>query len=59
QLTASETGSGNSGGPVFDKEGKVIAIFAASVTSAEGARLTFAIPIKYGLDLMHLSPVIQ
>lgn len=59
QLTASETGAGNSGGPVFDKDGKVIAIFAASTTSAEGARITFAIPIKYGLDLMHLTPVIQ
>ncbi|MEM8886546.1 MAG: trypsin-like peptidase domain-containing protein [Bacteroidota bacterium] len=59
QLTASETGSGNSGGPVFDKDGKVIAIFAASTTSQEGARITFAIPIKYGLDLMHLNPVIQ
>lgn len=59
QLTASETGAGNSGGPVFDKDGKVIAIFAASVTSQEGARITFAIPIKYGLDLMHLNPVIQ
>ena len=59
QLTASETGAGNSGGPVFDKDGKVIAIFAASITSQEGARITFAIPIKYGLDLMHLTPVIQ
>lgn len=59
QLTASQTGSGNSGGPVFDKDGKVIAIFAASTTSQEGARITFAIPIKYGLDLMHLTPVIQ
>lgn len=59
QLTASQTGAGNSGGPVFDKDGKVIAIFAASITSQEGARITFAIPIKYGLDLMHLNPVIQ
>ncbi|MEM9934275.1 MAG: trypsin-like peptidase domain-containing protein [Bacteroidota bacterium] len=59
QLTASETGAGNSGGPVFDKNGEVVAIFAASLTSAEGARITFAIPIKYGLDLMHLTPVIQ
>lgn len=59
QLTASETGAGNSGGPVFDKDGKVVAIFAASITSQEGARITFAIPIKYGLDLMHLNPVIQ
>jgi S1-C subfamily serine protease len=59
QLTASETGAGNSGGPVFDKEGKVVGIFAASRTSRAGTRLTFAIPIKYGLELMHLTKVIQ
>lgn len=59
QLTASETGAGNSGGPVFDKDGKVIGIFSASKTSAEGARVTFAIPIKYGLELMHSQRVIR
>ena len=59
QLTASETGAGNSGGPVFNKEGKVIGIFSASYTSQEGARITFAIPIKYGLDLMNSQQVIQ
>ena len=59
QLTASETGAGNSGGPVFDKDGKVIGIFSASTTSMEGARITFAIPIKYGLELMHSQRVIR
>lgn len=59
QLTASETGAGNSGGPVFNKEGEVIGIFAASTTSAEGARITFAIPIKYGLALMNSQRVIR
>ncbi|MEM6633009.1 MAG: trypsin-like peptidase domain-containing protein [Bacteroidota bacterium] len=59
QLTASETGAGNSGGPVFNKEGEVIGIFSASYTSQEGARITFAIPIKYGLDLMNSQQVIQ
>lgn len=59
QLTASETGAGNSGGPVFDKEGAVIGIFSASYTSQEGARITFAIPIKYGLELMNSQRVIR
>ena len=59
QLTASETGAGNSGGPVFNKDGDVIGIFSASYTSQEGARITFAIPIKYGLDLMNSQQVIQ
>ncbi|RMG17595.1 MAG: serine protease, partial [Bacteroidetes bacterium] len=59
QLTASETGAGNSGGPVFDKDGEVIGIFSASKTSSEGARVTFAIPIKYGLELMHSQRVIR
>lgn len=59
QLTASETGAGNSGGPVFNKDGEVIGIFSASLTSYEGARVTFAIPIKYGLDLMNSQQVIR
>ena len=59
QLTASETGAGNSGGPVFNKDGKVIGIFSASLTSGEGARVTFAIPIKYGIDLMNSQQVIR
>jgi len=59
QLTASETGAGNSGGPVFDKNGEVIGIFSASYTSQEGARITFAIPIKYGIELMSSQRVIR
>ncbi len=59
QLTASETGAGNSGGPVFDKNGDVIGIFSASYTSQEGARITFAIPIKYGIELMTSQRVIR
>jgi len=59
QLTASETGAGNSGGPVFNEIGEVIGIFSASQTSMEGARITFAIPIKYGLELMTSQRVIR
>jgi serine protease Do len=52
QLTAT-TGAGNSGGPVFDASGKVIGIFTYSWSNRNrGERVTFAIPIKYGRDLL-------
>ena len=52
QLTINATGSGNSGGPLFDGEGNVIGIYYAGATDGQGTRITFAIPIKYGLQLM-------
>ncbi len=57
QLTANATGGGNSGGPVFDDRGRVIGIFYASRTG--DARITFAVPIKYGIELMQVGPVIK
>jgi serine protease Do len=57
QLTANATGGGNSGGPVFDDRGRVIGIFYASITG--DARITFAVPIKYGIELMQIGPVIK
>jgi serine protease Do len=59
QLTISATGAGNSGGPVFDKEGNAIGIFTASHTDQEGARITFAVPIHYGMELMGSKKVIN
>ena len=50
QLTINSTGGGNSGGPVFDDRGKVIGIFWAS--SRTDAMITFAVPIRYGKELM-------
>lgn len=59
QLTVNATGAGNSGGPVFDKEGNVIGIFTASTSRADATRITFAVPIHYGLELMGNTKVIN
>ena len=47
QLTV-PTGAGNSGGPVFDHDGKVIGIFTYG-TARETT--TFAVPIRFAIDL--------
>ena len=57
QLTANATGGGNSGGPVFDDKGRVIGIYYAS--RSLDARVTFAVPIRYGMELMQVGPVIK
>jgi len=54
QLTANATGSGNSGGPVFDQSGHAIAIFYAGGTRG-GATVTFAVPLKFARELMSVS----
>ncbi|MBD2700457.1 trypsin-like peptidase domain-containing protein [Spirosoma sp. BT702] len=59
QLTANATGAGNSGGPVFDNEGNAIGIFSASTSRDDATRITFAIPIKYGLELMGRRQVVE
>jgi len=52
QLTINSTGPGNSGGPVFDGNGRVIAIFTLGNATISGA-----IPIRYGLELMTVKPM--
>lgn len=59
QLTVNATGAGNSGGPVFDREGNVIGIFTASNTTQDATRITFAVPISYGLELMGRRQVVD
>ncbi|MEK6410543.1 MAG: FHA domain-containing protein [Acidobacteriota bacterium] len=54
QLTINSTGAGNSGGPVFDDRGRVTGIFFAG-GSAGGASVTYAVPIRYGKELMSVS----
>jgi S1-C subfamily serine protease len=54
QLTINSTGGGNSGGPMFDSFGRVIGIYFASRTL--DARVSFALPIRYGLELLSVAP---
>lgn len=49
-LSTNETGAGNSGGPVFDSQGKVVGIFFAGTNSRDGLSLTYAVPIRYGME---------
>lgn len=56
QLTVNSTGGGNSGGPVFDDHGKVIGIFTAGKWEP-GAAISFAVPIRYGKELMGINAV--
>lgn len=54
QLTINSTGPGNSGGPMFDDQGRVIGIY-----SAGSERMSYSIPIKYAIDLMGRQEVIK
>jgi S1-C subfamily serine protease len=55
QLTVNSTGAGNSGGPVFDDKGRVIAIFTYSKRS--DFMITGAVPIRYAKELMGVTPI--
>ena len=55
QLTINSTGAGNSGGPVLDAQGRVIGLFTYAIQM--DARITFAVPIRYGMELMGTKPV--
>ncbi|HTN47348.1 MAG TPA: trypsin-like peptidase domain-containing protein [Flavipsychrobacter sp.] len=58
QLTINSTGGGNSGGPMFDDHGKVVGVFSAGKWEP-GAAISFAIPIKYVMELMGRQQVIK
>ena len=55
QLTVNSTGGGNSGGPVMDSRARVIGLFTYAIQG--DVRLTFAVPIRYGMELMGTKPV--
>ncbi|WP_084650761.1 trypsin-like peptidase domain-containing protein [Runella zeae] len=52
QLDLNATGGGNSGGPMFDDKGNVIGIYYAGGGDARQGIISFAIPIKYGMELL-------
>jgi serine protease Do len=52
EMSINSAGQGNSGGPVFDVDGKVIGIFATVSTLVGHALQTGAVPIRYGLELL-------
>ncbi|HRO47927.1 trypsin-like peptidase domain-containing protein [Agriterribacter sp.] len=54
QLTINSTGPGNSGGPMFDEQGRVIGIY-----SAGNSTMSYSIPIKYAIELMGRQEVIR
>ncbi|HEV7699428.1 MAG TPA: trypsin-like peptidase domain-containing protein [Pyrinomonadaceae bacterium] len=49
QLATGSTGAGNSGGPVFDDQGRVIGIFFAG---DKANSITYAVPIRYGKEFL-------
>lgn len=51
EMSINSTGQGNSGGPVFDIDGKVIGIFATIIPGGMATQ-TGAIPIRYGMELL-------
>ncbi len=59
QLTVNATGSGNSGGPVFNNKGNVIGIFTSKANDRSGTSISFAVPIKHGEEIMGVHQVIQ
>ncbi|HVN04150.1 MAG TPA: trypsin-like peptidase domain-containing protein [Bryobacteraceae bacterium] len=56
QLTVNSTGHGNSGGPVFDDHGRVVGIFSYGIWRPGEPFITFAVPIRYGMELMGVTP---
>lgn len=53
QLDINSAGRGNSGGPMFDSQGRVTGIYFYGVTDYSNT-ISFAIPIKYGIELLGL-----
>ncbi len=59
QLDIVATGGGNSGGPVFDEQGKVIGIYYAGFNIPGDAAMSFAVPVRYVKSLIGPEQVIK
>jgi S1-C subfamily serine protease len=57
QLTINSTGFGNSGGPLFDDQGRVVAIWDYIVHKE--VTITGAVPIRYGMELMGVQSAVK
>ncbi len=53
QLDINSAGRGNSGGPMFDSQGRVTGIYFYGISDYSDS-VSFAIPIKYGIELLGL-----
>jgi serine protease Do len=58
QLNINTTGHGNSGGPVFDEQGRVIALFTYGIPGS-GFQVSGAVPIRYAMELMKVTSVVK
>lgn len=56
QLEVQGAGPGSSGSPVYDGEGRVIGIYTYGKSTMH-TRLSFAVPIRYGMELMGVTPI--
>ena len=59
QLDIVSTGAGNSGGPAFDEQGRVVGIYYAGFNNPGDAAMSFAVPIRYARELMGPVQVIK
>lgn len=56
QLEVQGAGPGSSGSPVYDGQGRVIGLYTYGKSTIH-TRLSFAVPIRYGMELMGVSAV--
>ena len=53
EMNINHSGPGNSGGPIFDAQGKVVALFTADLSNRNASgSIALGVPIRYGLELL-------